>query len=61
MGDAVKAVAKQNPKQQFAQIDAGSSGPNVYGLQYNTAQGGFLGGYLASGMSKTGKVATFGG
>ncbi|MHB1473744.1 MAG: BMP family lipoprotein [Dermatophilaceae bacterium] len=61
MGDAVKAVAAQNPKQQFAQIDSGSSGPNVYGLQYNTAQGGFLGGYLAAGMTKTGKVATFGG
>jgi basic membrane protein A len=61
MGDAVKASAKQNPKQQYAQIDSGSSGPNVYGLQYNTAQGGFLGGYLAAGMTKTGKVATFGG
>jgi len=61
MGDAVKAVAAQNPKQQFGQIDSGSSGPNVYGLQYNTAQGGFLGGYLAAGMTKTGKVATFGG
>ena len=61
MGDAVKAVAKQNAKQQFAQIDSGPSGPNVYGLQYNTAQGGFLGGYLAAGMTKSGKVATFGG
>jgi basic membrane protein A len=61
MGDSVKAVAAQNPKQQFGQIDSGSSGPNVYGLQYNTAQGGFLGGYLAAGMTKTGKVATFGG
>jgi basic membrane protein A len=61
MGDAVKASAKQNPKQQYAQIDSGSSGPNVYGLQYNTAQGGFLGGYLAAAMSKTGKVATYGG
>lgn len=61
MGDAVKKVAAQNPNQQFAQIDSGSSGPNVYGLQYNTAQGGFLGGYLAAGMTKTGKVATFGG
>ncbi len=61
MGDAVKAVAAQNAKQQFAQIDSGPSGPNVYGLQYNTAQGGFMGGYLAAGMSKTGKVATFGG
>jgi len=61
MGDAVKKVAAANPKQQFAEVDAGSSGPNVYGLQYNTAQGGFLGGYLAAGMSKTGKVATYGG
>jgi basic membrane protein A len=42
-------------------VDAGSSGPNVYGLQYNTAQGGFLGGYLAASMTRTGKVATFGG
>ena len=33
----------------------------MYGLQYNTAQGGFLGGYLAAAMTKTGKVATFGG
>jgi basic membrane protein A len=33
----------------------------VRGLQYNTAQGGFLGGYLAAGMTKTGKVATWGG
>ena len=61
MGDAVKKVAAANPKQQFAEVDAGSSGANVYGLQYNTAQGGFLGGYLAAAMSKTGKVATFGG
>jgi basic membrane protein A and related proteins len=61
MADAVKSVSKQNPKTQFAEVDAPSSGPNVYGLQYNTAQGGFLGGYLAAAMSKTGKVATFGG
>jgi basic membrane protein A len=61
MGDAVKAVAKKNPKEHYAEIDSPSSAPNVYGLQYNTAQGGFLGGYLAAGMSKTGKVATFGG
>jgi basic membrane protein A and related proteins len=61
MGDAVKKAAAANPKQQFAEVDASSSGPNVYGLQYNTAQGGFLGGYLAAATSKTGKVATFGG
>jgi basic membrane protein A len=54
-------VATKNPSQQFAEIDAGSAAPNFYGLQYNTAQGAFLGGYLAAAMSKTGKVATFGG
>jgi basic membrane protein A len=61
MGDNVKAVAAKFPSLHFAEVDAGSSGPNVYGLQYNTAQGGFLGGYLAAGMTKTGKVATWGG
>ena len=61
MTDAVTKIAKKNPDQQYAQIDSASSGPNVYGLQYNTAQGGFLGGYLAAGMSKTGTVATYGG
>jgi basic membrane protein A len=61
MGDAVKEVAAKNPDTKFAEVDAGSSGPNVYGMQFNTAQGGFLGGYLAAAMSKTGKVATYGG
>jgi basic membrane protein A and related proteins len=57
----VTAVAKASPKVQFAEVDAGSTGPNVYGLQFNTAQGAFLGGYLAAGMTKSGKVATWGG
>jgi basic membrane protein A len=61
MGDAVKAAAAANATQQYAEVDASSSGPNVYGIQFNTAQGGFLGGYLAAGMTKTGKVATYGG
>jgi basic membrane protein A len=61
MGTAVAKIAKANPNQKYAEIDAPSSGDNVYGLQYNTAQGGFLGGYLAAAMTKTGKVATYGG
>ena len=61
MNDAVKAAAAANPKQQFAEIDDSSTGANVYGMQFNTAQGGFLGGYLAASVSKTGVVATFGG
>jgi len=61
MFDAVTKVAKANPKTHFAEVDAGSSGANVYGIQFNTAQGAFLGGYLAAGMTKSGKVATWGG
>ena len=62
MGTAVAKAAKANPKQHYAEIDDSNQGlKNVYGLQYNTAQGGFLGGYLAAAMSKTGKVATYGG
>jgi basic membrane protein A len=61
MADNVKAVAAANPTLKFAEVDSASSGPSVYGMQFNTAQGGFLGGYLAAGMTKTGKVATWGG
>ena len=61
MADAVKSVAAAHPNDHFAEVDAPSSGPNVYGIQFNTAQGAFLGGYLAAGMTKTGTVATFGG
>ncbi len=61
MSDNVKEVAAKNPSLKFAEVDAASSGPNVYGIQFNTAQGAFLGGYLAAGMSQSGKVATWGG
>lgn len=61
MSDAVKEVATANPDQDFAEIDSSSAADNVYGFQYNTAEGGFLGGYLAAGMTKTGTVATWGG
>jgi basic membrane protein A len=63
MGDATQQAAKKYPKQKFAIVDFSYPKvlPNVQGLIYNTAQAGFLGGYLAAGMSKTGKVATFGG
>ena len=63
MGDATKAVATKNPGSKFAIVDASYDPPlpNVFGMTFNTAQGAFLGGYLAAGMSKTGKVATYGG
>ena len=61
MADNVKAAAKAHPSLHYAEVDAPPSGSNVYGMQFDTAQGAFLGGYLAAGMTKTGKVATFGG
>jgi basic membrane protein A and related proteins len=69
MGAATEAAAKANPSQKFAIVDCsyatgcltGIKEPNIDQLTYNTVQDGFLGGYLAAGMSKTGKVATFGG
>ncbi|MBV9452179.1 MAG: BMP family ABC transporter substrate-binding protein [Streptosporangiaceae bacterium] len=63
MGDATQTAAKSNPNQKFAIVDFNYTPPlaNVDALLFNTVQDGFLGGYLAAGMTKTGKVATFGG
>ena len=61
MTDAVTATAKANATANYAIIDSKIPAANVYSMEFNTAQGGFLGGYLAAGMSKTGKVGTFGG
>jgi basic membrane protein A and related proteins len=63
MGQATQTAASANPSQKFAIVDFSYSPPlkNVDALLFNTLQDGFLGGYLAAGMSKTGKVATFGG
>jgi len=63
LGDATAKAAKANPDQKFAIVDFTYDPPlkNVKGLIYNTAQAGFLGGYLAAGMTKSQKVATFGG
>jgi basic membrane protein A len=61
MGDATKAAATANPSQKFAIVDNVTPGANVNSLVFNTVQDAFLGGYLAAGMTKTGKVATFGG
>jgi basic membrane protein A len=44
-------------------VDCGSTTdmPNVRGMNFQTDQAAVLAGYLAAGMTKTGKVATFGG
>jgi basic membrane protein A and related proteins len=63
MGDNTEAAAQAHPNQKFAIVDYDYSPPikNVDALMFNTAQDGFLGGYLAAGLSKSGAVATFGG
>jgi basic membrane protein A and related proteins len=63
MGAATQTAAKANPSAKFSIVDFSYVPPlsNVDALVYNTVQDGFLGGYLAAGMTKTGKVATFGG
>jgi len=71
MGPATQTAALASPKQKFAIVDCSyasfclPSKPkmahNINQLVYNTVEDAFLGGYLAAGMTKTGKVATFGG
>ncbi len=69
MGPATESAAKSNPKQKFAIVDCSYASAcltsthesNINQLVFNTVQDAFLGGYLAAGMTKTGKVATYGG
>ncbi len=63
LGDATAAAAKQNPDQNFSIVDfAYDPEPkNVLALTFSTDQAAFLAGYLAAGMTKSGKVGTFGG
>jgi basic membrane protein A and related proteins len=61
LADATTAAAKADATQHFAIVDNAGNKANIQGLQFNTAQAGFQGGYLAAGYSKSGKVATYGG
>jgi basic membrane protein A and related proteins len=63
MAGATQTASKANPSAKFAIVDNAYTPAltNVDALLFNTVEDGFLGGYLAAGMTKTGKVATFGG
>jgi basic membrane protein A len=69
LASTTATVAKAHPEVNFALIDSALSNPdfsplslpNVKPIQYDTAQAAFLAGYLAAGVTKTGKVATYGG
>jgi basic membrane protein A len=63
IGDATASAATANPDHKFAIVDF-SYDPgfeNVLGLEFASDQAAFLAGYLAAGVTKTGKVGTFGG
>jgi len=63
LGDATEAFAIANPDQAFGIIDYayGTSYDNLIGIVFNTDQAGFLAGYVAAAMTKTGIVGTWGG
>lgn len=71
---AIVEAAKANPNVNFAIVDQdgedhgpdgsvypGTKFKNLKPLQFNTNESSFQAGYLAAGVSKTGKVATYGG
>ena len=64
-GDLVAKEAQSNPHQHYAIVDYSYSPPNQYPnvrqLVYATDQAAFQAGYLSAGMTKTGKIGTFGG
>jgi basic membrane protein A len=61
LAPATEKAAKANPKTDFALVDETVDAPNIKPIVFDTAQASYLAGYLAAGVSKTGKVATFGG
>jgi len=63
LGDATQAAAATNPDQLFAIVDFAydPAKPNILGLVFDTKSASMLQGYLAAGMTSTGKVGTFGG
>jgi basic membrane protein A len=63
MAQVTASSAKADPSDNFAIVDNPGAPviSNQSSLVYDTVQDGFLGGYLAAGMTKTGKVATYGG
>ena len=63
LGDATQAAATANPSSNFAIVDFAYDPPvaNIEGLTFQTDQAAFLAGYLAAGMTQSGKIGTFGG
>jgi basic membrane protein A len=61
MGLDLDQVAKENPKQRYAIIDAVVDDPNVVSITFREQDGSFLAGALAAMVSKTHHIAFLGG
>jgi basic membrane protein A len=61
MGKDLDAVAKANPNQRFAIVDAVLDDPNVVSVTFREQDGSFLAGALAAMMSKTHHIGFLGG
>src|SRR5699024_907005 len=69
LAPATGAAAQEHPDTDFAIVASTAQDAdgdpieldNVKPLEFNTAEAAFLAGYLAAGMTETGKVATYGG
>jgi basic membrane protein A len=63
LGDATSAAAVANPDQKFSIVDFAYDPtlPNVLGQVFATNDAAFLAGYVAAGVTQTGKIGTFGG
>lgn len=61
MANAMDDASKKYPEVKFALVDAGfkSNAPNAKALLFNTAEAGYLAGYVSAGMTSTGKVGTY--
>ncbi|WP_151074243.1 nucleoside ABC transporter substrate-binding protein BmpA [Borreliella turdi] len=63
--DVAKAVSLQNPEVKYAIIDPVYSNEpipsNLVGMTFRAQEGAFLTGYIASKVSKTGKIGFLGG
>ncbi|HHT41526.1 MAG TPA: BMP family ABC transporter substrate-binding protein [Actinomyces sp.] len=61
MADQLETKAKENPDIKFALVDAGFNDQpeNARALVFNTAEASYLAGYVAAGMTETGKIGSF--
>ncbi|MDP5274126.1 BMP family lipoprotein [Chengkuizengella axinellae] len=61
MGDAIAAIAEQNPDSNFGIIDAVVDAPNVVSTVFKEHEGSFLVGVVAAMTTETNKIGFVGG